>query len=64
MFGEVASRWPGSWVIPDLPGHGRSDPLPRYSFGALAAAVAGCLDPGDPVMVLGHWVTTRPDADR
>lgn len=54
VWPEVAARWPGSWVIPDLPGHGRSDPLPRYSFGALAAAVAGSLPPGEPVVVLGH----------
>ncbi len=47
-------RWPGSWVIPDLPGHGRSDPLPRYSFGAFANAVASVVDPGARVVVLGH----------
>jgi pimeloyl-ACP methyl ester carboxylesterase len=54
VWHEVASRWPGACVIPDLPGHGRSDPLPRYSFGALAAAVAAELPPADPVVVLGH----------
>jgi pimeloyl-ACP methyl ester carboxylesterase len=47
-------HWPGSWVIPDLPGHGRSDPLPRYTFGALAAAVAEAVEPGRRVAVLGH----------
>ena len=47
-------HWPGSWVIPDLPGHGRSDPLPRYTFGALAAAVAEVVEPGRRVAVLGH----------
>ncbi|MFL6145303.1 MAG: alpha/beta fold hydrolase [Labedaea sp.] len=46
--------WPGSWVIPDLPGHGRSDALARYTFGGLAAAVAGVLEPGRPHAVLGH----------
>jgi pimeloyl-ACP methyl ester carboxylesterase len=50
----LESRWAGSWVIPDLPGHGRSDPLPRYSFGALAAAVAPVVEPGARVIVVGH----------
>ncbi|UVS80193.1 alpha/beta fold hydrolase [Actinokineospora sp. UTMC 2448] len=48
----VIDRWPGSWLAPDLPGHGGSVPLPRYSFGALAAAVARIVD--GPVAVLGH----------
>ncbi|AIJ25511.1 alpha/beta hydrolase fold protein [Amycolatopsis methanolica 239] len=38
----------------DLPGHGRSEPLPRYSFGALAAAVAEVVPAGTTVAVLGH----------
>ncbi|MFL6136749.1 MAG: alpha/beta fold hydrolase [Frankiaceae bacterium] len=46
--------WPGRWLAPDLPGHAGAPPLPRYSFGALAAAVAGLLAPGDRVVVLGH----------
>src|SRR2546430_4587365 len=50
----LVEHWPGSWLAPDLPGHGRSDPLPRYSFGGLAAAVAGSLEPGARVAVLGH----------
>lgn len=50
----LGEHWPGSWAIPDLPGHGRSDPLPRYTFGALAAAVAGTVEPGRQVVVLGH----------
>lgn len=54
----LPGHWPGSWVVPDLPGHGRSAPLRRYSFGGLAAAVAGALEPetaaGTPVVVLGH----------
>jgi pimeloyl-ACP methyl ester carboxylesterase len=48
----VAARWPGSWIAVDLPGHGGSAPLPRYSFGGLAAAVARVVD--GPVAVLGH----------
>lgn len=50
----LPSRWPGSWVVSDLPGHGRSDPLPRYSFGALAGAVAATVEPGSRVVVVGH----------
>lgn len=48
----VTDRWPGSWTAVDLPGHGSSVPLPRYSFGGLAAAVARVVD--GPVAVLGH----------
>jgi len=48
------ARWPGRWVTPDLPGHGRSSPLARYSFGRLAAAVAETVPSGSRVVVLGH----------
>jgi pimeloyl-ACP methyl ester carboxylesterase len=45
----------GRWVVPDLPGHGRSAWAPPYSFGRYAAdmgpLVAGA--PG-PVAVVGH----------
>ena len=52
--GLLAARWPGRWLAPDLPGHGGSAPLDRYSFESLAAGVAGVLDPEDRVVVLGH----------
>lgn len=51
---ELERRWEGRWLAPDLPGHGRSEPLPRYSFGAIAARVAELADPGACVVVLGH----------
>ncbi|HVW34698.1 MAG TPA: alpha/beta hydrolase [Acidimicrobiia bacterium] len=54
----LPGAWPGPWIAPDLPGHGRSEPLPAYSFGGLAAEVARALRPevapGAPVAVLGH----------
>ncbi|GAB2785090.1 alpha/beta fold hydrolase [Amycolatopsis magusensis] len=50
----LTDRLPGewNWVVPDLPGHGRSAGLPSYSFGGLTAEVAKSLS-GD-VVVLGH----------
>ncbi|HET9143942.1 alpha/beta fold hydrolase [Actinophytocola sp.] len=50
----LPGRWPGEWLAHDLPGHGFSGPLHRYSFGALAAEVAEDLPPGRPLVVLGH----------
>jgi pimeloyl-ACP methyl ester carboxylesterase len=50
----LASRWPGRWLAPDLPGHGGSPPLAEYSFDALAGAVAGVIQPGAPVVAFGH----------
>jgi pimeloyl-ACP methyl ester carboxylesterase len=47
-------RWPGRWLAPDLPGHGGSRPLPSYTFDTFAAAVAGVVGDGAPVVVLGH----------
>jgi pimeloyl-ACP methyl ester carboxylesterase len=47
-------RWPGRWIAPDLPGHGRSPHLPAYTFESLAAGVAGALAPGTPTVILGH----------
>ena len=50
----LAERWPGRWLAPDLPGHGGSAPLPRYSFGGLAAALADLVEPAGRTVVLGH----------
>lgn len=52
----LPGRWPGSWIVPDLPGHGRSAPAPRhrYSIGGLAAAVSTVLDPATPLVAVGH----------
>jgi pimeloyl-ACP methyl ester carboxylesterase len=50
----LARRWPGRWLAPDLPGHGRSPPLASYTFDTLAAAVAGLVSGGAHTVVLGH----------
>jgi len=50
----LARRWPGRWLAPDLPGHGGSRPLSDYTFGGLAAAVAGIASGGARTVVLGH----------
>ncbi|MFB9909302.1 alpha/beta fold hydrolase [Allokutzneria oryzae] len=46
--------WDGSWVAPDLPGHGGSEALEHYSFGHMAAEVAHCVRGADRLVVLGH----------
>ena len=50
----LSARWPGRWVIPDLPGHGRSAALAAYSYGHLAAAVARALPSDARIIALGH----------
>ena len=50
-LGELLER---RLLVPDLPGHGGSAPLPEYSFEALAAGVAEGLDEAGPVVVAGH----------
>jgi pimeloyl-ACP methyl ester carboxylesterase len=52
-FTELAQLLTGRrLVIPDLPGHGGSRPLPAPSMAAFADVVAGLLD--EPAGVLGH----------
>ncbi|GAA3631687.1 alpha/beta fold hydrolase [Lentzea roselyniae] len=53
VWESVVKDWHGSWLVPDLPGHGRSAPIERYSFGSIAAAVAEVI-PREPVTVVGH----------
>lgn len=50
----LVREWDGHRSAPDLPGHGAAARLPRYSFGSLASAVAADLEPGEPVVVIGH----------
>ncbi|MFS8102043.1 alpha/beta hydrolase [Lentzea alba] len=53
VWKDVVDGWHGSWLVPDLPGHGRSQPIERYSFGSLASAVADVI-PREPVSIIGH----------
>jgi pimeloyl-ACP methyl ester carboxylesterase len=60
-LGATGAVWDGllerpgyRWLAPDLPGHGGSARLPRYSFGGLAAAVADALPERGPLLVAGH----------
>jgi pimeloyl-ACP methyl ester carboxylesterase len=52
----AATRWPGRWLAPDLPGHGGSAPMPRYDVDDYAQAIAALVAAQDagPVTVLGH----------
>jgi pimeloyl-ACP methyl ester carboxylesterase len=50
----AADAWPGRRLLVDLPGHGRSEPLGRYSFGAVAAEVAAAVDEAESVTIVGH----------
>ena len=50
----LPGRWPGRWLVPDLPGHGGSEPLDRYTFDAMTAAVADEVGAADPVLIVGH----------
>jgi pimeloyl-ACP methyl ester carboxylesterase len=50
----VEKHWPGCWIAPDLPGHGRSPHPLVYSYGAHAAAVAEIVGPGERLAIIGH----------
>jgi pimeloyl-ACP methyl ester carboxylesterase len=50
----VEKHWPGRWIAPDLPGHGRSRQSAIYSYGTHAAAVADIVGPGERVAIIGH----------
>jgi pimeloyl-ACP methyl ester carboxylesterase len=51
---ELGARGDGEWLVVDLPGHGESAPLPLYSVGALASAVAQVLGPDRSWRIIGH----------
>jgi len=50
-----ANRWEGSWIAPDLRGHGASPHAPKYTLYEHAADVAETIGPSWPeIVVLGH----------
>jgi pimeloyl-ACP methyl ester carboxylesterase len=51
---QLASRWPGRWIAPDLRGHGRSFHGGPYGYSAFAADVASLVGQDEEVVVLGH----------
>ena len=53
MLATARKNWPGRVLAPDLPGHGDSPPLERYSFDSLGEAVARVVDDAE-LVVLGH----------
>jgi len=51
---QVAPRWRGRIVVPDLRGHGRSEPGLAYFFGFQAADLDEVLEPTRPLVVVGQ----------
>jgi pimeloyl-ACP methyl ester carboxylesterase len=57
LLANMTTRWNGSWIAPDLRGHGRSAHAKSYALGLHAADVAELVhDAGEwaEVVVLGH----------
>jgi pimeloyl-ACP methyl ester carboxylesterase len=50
----VRKRWHGTWIVPDLRGHGRSGHRAPYSYGAYASDIASLLPQDEDVTVIGH----------
>jgi len=51
----AANRWKGSWIAPDLRGHGASAHADNYALGCHAADVAELVPgPWREIVVLGH----------
>jgi pimeloyl-ACP methyl ester carboxylesterase len=50
----LTDRLKAGWIAPDLSGHGKSEPVDRYSFGRLAAELAALVPAGRRVVVRGH----------
>ncbi len=57
MLRSARAHWKGSWLAPDLRGHGQSAPAQNYSLGYHAADVAELITESGPwsdVAILGH----------
>jgi len=50
----VQRHWSGSYLIPDLRGHGKSPHTRPYSFGHFVTDLAGFVERGRKVAVIGH----------
>ncbi|WP_220793636.1 alpha/beta fold hydrolase [Nocardioides stalactiti] len=50
----LPDAWAGGWVVPDLPGHGRSATASSYDFGVQAALVAEALPDDRDLVLVGH----------
>ena len=53
----VASRWPGRWIAPDLPGHGASSHCARYQLADYVGAISELLRavaPFKTLTIVGH----------
>ena len=50
----LQERGIGKWIVPDLSGHGLSEPLPRYSVGSLAAQLADLVRDESDTYIIGH----------
>jgi pimeloyl-ACP methyl ester carboxylesterase len=54
LLALAAKEWPGEIIVSDLRGHGRSDHRGNYSFGTMAADLAGLVAPGARLSIIGH----------
>jgi pimeloyl-ACP methyl ester carboxylesterase len=54
MLAALAGRWRGRILVPDLRGHGRSEPGSEYALGRHAADVAEYLAHDEAVSIVGH----------
>jgi pimeloyl-ACP methyl ester carboxylesterase len=54
MLPIVREQWRGTWIVPDLRGHGRSSHCAPYSYGAYASDIASLLPQDEKVTVIGH----------
>ena len=54
VSGELDAHGDGEWLVVELPGNGRSNPLPQYSVGSLASAVAQEFEPHRSYRIIGH----------
>jgi pimeloyl-ACP methyl ester carboxylesterase len=54
MLKLVRERWKGSWMVPDLRGHGRSGHAPPYDLATYAADIASLIAATPHPVIVGH----------